>query len=221
MLFWTWAKGLEDHFDRVSRRWLDGFIVPEGAGHMFEESEMRNETEMVQYAEVDSNSILYYVSPPGLDSVGEVEERRALTRLPIFAIFHGIAPKYGIPPSFTRFIRQWPALPRFGIFLTVYVLPMTHVKSGDRYQVGSIESLPGFYGVFECRGFRDEPAFDIDEIVMKIHELETRRGSDGTERITRLLMDHLRRPTHVVPHYAVRSRGVNHTSRELRSSRSH
>jgi len=207
MLFWTWAKGLEDRFDRKSRRRLDGFIVSKGAGHMFEESEKRYETEIVQHSE-DSNSTLYYVSPPALDSAGEVEEHRALTRLPIFAIFHGIAPEHGIPPSFTGFIQQWPALPRFGIFLTVSVLPVARVENGDRYVVGSVDSLPGFYGVLQYRGFRDEPVFDIDEIVMKINELETRKGLDGTERISNLLMDHSRRPTHVVPHYAVRSRGV-------------
>jgi len=92
----------------------------------------------------------------------------------------------------------------------VSVLPVAHVKSGDRYVVGSVDTLPGFYGVLQYRGFRDEPAFHIDEIVMKINELETRMGPgpDGAKRITTRLMDHSRRPTHVVPHYAVRSGGV-------------
>jgi hypothetical protein len=79
----------------------------------------------------------------------------------------------------------------------VYVLPVAHVKSGDRYQVGSIETLPGFYGVLQYRGFRDKPVFDIDEIVVKINKLEAQQGRDGTGGIARLLMDHSRRPTHV------------------------
>jgi len=74
---------------------------------------------------------------------------------------------------------------------------VAHVKSGDRYVVGSVDTLPGFYGVLQYRGFRDKPAFYIDEIVMKINELETRMGPDGAKRLTSLLMDHSRRPTHV------------------------
>jgi len=110
----SFPQGLEDHFDRKSRRRLDGFIVSEGAGHMFEESEKRDETEVVQHSEVDSNPTLYYVTPCVPDSAGEVEERRALTRLPIFAIFHGIAHERGVPPSFTGVSTSFcsPSLPR-------------------------------------------------------------------------------------------------------------
>lgn len=90
-------QGLEDQFDRKSRQRLDGFIVSDEPGFM---SEKREETEIVQHSQIDVDSTWYYVAPLA-DSAGEVEERRALVRLPIFAIFHGIAHQHGVPPSFT------------------------------------------------------------------------------------------------------------------------
>jgi len=211
MTFWTWAKGLEERFDRKSRQRLDGIIVPEGAGAPFVESEKQGENEIVQSSDVDVdvNAIMYYVTPSPPGSAGEVEDRRALTRLPIFAIFHGISHELGVPPSFTGFLRQWPSLPRFGIFLSVFVLPVAHVEDADRYVVGRIDSLPGFYGVAQYLGFRDTPEVHINEIVTKISELENRLGPDGAQRIVSQLVDQSRRPTHVIPHYAVRSKGLN------------
>jgi KUP system potassium uptake protein len=208
-------QGLEDQFDRKSRRRLDGFIVPEGAGSMFKELEKRDEVEVVQQSALDENTTFYYVTP--LSGVaGELEEHRVLTRLPIFVIFHGMSHERGVPPSFvssstslcfpdpprdqklsTGFIRQWPALPRFGIFLTVSVLPVAHVDAVDRYVVSRVDSLPGFYGVAQYRGFRDEPSLDIDEIVTKINDVEIRLGRDGAALVVSQLKDHSLRPTHV------------------------
>ena len=117
MTFWTWAKvlyfsltlptmlsfppqGLEDQFDCKSRRRLDGFIVPEDAGSKPGESNEHNESEIVQLSALDANTNLYYVNPPLPGSAGEAEHN-ALSRLPIFAIFHGISHERGVPPSFT------------------------------------------------------------------------------------------------------------------------
>lgn len=100
-------------------------------------------------------------------------------------------------PTIPGFIRQWPALPRFGIFLTVSVLPVAYVEQVDRYVITRVESLPGFYGVAQYLGFRDEPSLDVDEIVTKINELEIRLGHDGAELIVGQLKDHSLRPTHV------------------------
>jgi KUP system potassium uptake protein len=208
MTFWTWAKGLEDQFDRKSRRRLDAFIVPEGAGSVFKPSEKNDENEVVQHSTLDDNTTFYYVSHYS-GSTSEVEEYRALTRLPTFVIFHGIAHERGVPPSFTGFIRQWPALPRFGIFLTVSVLPVAHVDDTDRYVVTRVDTLSGFYGVAQYRGFRDEPSFHIDEIITKISELEVRLRPDRAGLIASQLREQSVRLTHVVPHYAVRSKGLN------------
>jgi KUP system potassium uptake protein len=186
---------------------------------MFREPEKRDENEVVQHSDLDMNTTFYYVVPLS-GSAGDVEEHRALTRLPIFVIFHGMSHERGVPPSFTGsstplspprppgdqnhlattagFIRQWPALPRFGIFLTVSVLPVAHVEDVDRYVVSRVDSLPGFYGVAQYLGFRDEPSLHVDEIVTKINELEVRLGHEGAAGLlASQLKDHSLRPTHV------------------------
>jgi KUP system potassium uptake protein len=95
-----YLQGLEDQFDRKSRRRLDAFIVTEGAGSVFKQSEKIGENEVVQHSTLDENTTFYYVSHLS-GSASEVEEHRALTRLPIFVIFHGMAHERGVPPSFT------------------------------------------------------------------------------------------------------------------------
>lgn len=220
MTFWTWAKGLEDRFDRKSRKRLEGFIVPEGAGAIFSESEKREDGEFVELQEQNDgdNRTLYFVTPqlPDAKSAGELEERRVLSRLPLLAIFHGVSHERGVPPSFTSFLRQWPALPTFGVFLTTRVLPVPHVDDADRYVVSRVDVLPGFYGVAQYLGFRDEAALRIDEIVARVGELEERhteaqvdadRRAAARQRVAQLL-ELAHRPTHIVPHYAPKSKGL-------------
>jgi hypothetical protein len=75
---------------------------------MFAESEKNEENEITQVSAINANTTMYYVNSPRPDSAGEAE-RHALTRLPIFAIFHGIAHEHGVPPSFTgAFIPPYP-----------------------------------------------------------------------------------------------------------------
>ena len=77
------------------------------------------------------------------------------------------------------------------------VLPVAHVEDVDRYVVARVETLPGFYGVAQYRGFRDEPSFHVDEIVTKVNELEVRLRPNGAGLIQSQLRDHSVRPTHV------------------------
>ncbi|KAH8984779.1 potassium transporter [Lactarius hatsudake] len=222
MTFWTWAKGLEDRFDRKSRKRLEGFIVPEGASAAFGDSEKFEGGEFVAVQEQDdtgsdnTNKTLYFVTPslPDVNGVGAKEERRALSRLPLLAIFHGVSHERGVPPSFTGFLRQWPSLPTFGVFLTTRVLPVPHVDDADRYVVSRVEVLPGFYGVAQFLGFRDEAVLRMDEIVARIGALEERYAeADGNKRtavhrrVTQL-QELARHPTHIIPHYAPKSKGV-------------
>lgn len=95
-----YLQGLEDQFDRKSRRRLDAIIVPEGASPVFRQSEKHDETEIVQHSALDENTTFYYVSHLS-GSANEVEEQRVLARLPILVVFHGIAHEHGVPPSFT------------------------------------------------------------------------------------------------------------------------
>jgi len=218
MSFWSWAKGLEDRFDRKSRKRLEGFIIPDGAGAIFDESEKREDGEFVAVQEQNvgnDNKTLYFVTPPLPDekSASGIEQRRVLSRLPLLAIFHGVSHERGVPPSFSGFLRQWPALPTFGMFLTTSVLPVPHVDDADRYVVSRVEVLPGFYGVAQYLGFRDEPTLRIDEIVARVGELEERvpgdadRRADARSRVAELL-ELARHPTHVIPHYAPKSKNL-------------
>ncbi|KAI9441911.1 potassium transporter [Lactarius indigo] len=220
MTFWTWAKGLEDRFDRKSRKRLEGFIVPEGTSAVLSESEKYEDGEFVAVQEQDggdhANKTLYFVTPPlpDVNGAGEKEERRVLSRLPLLAIFHGVSHERGVPPSFTGFLRQWPSLPTFGVFLTTRVLPVPHVDEGDRYVVSRVEVLPGFYGVAQFLGFRDEAALRMDEIVARIGALEERFAeADGNKhsavqsRVAQL-QELARHPTHIIPHYAPKSKGL-------------
>jgi KUP system potassium uptake protein len=79
----------------------------------------------------------------------------------------------------------------------VSVLPVPRVQEEDRYVVDRVDSLPGFYGVAQYIGFRDEPALHVEEIVMKIHEVEARRGPTSAGQIGNQLMEYSHKPTHV------------------------
>ena len=63
--------------------------------------------------------------------------------------------------------------------------------------VGRVDSLPGFYGVAQYIGFRDEPSLHLDEIVLKINEVEARLEPTIAGQIGDQLMEYSRRPTHV------------------------
>jgi KUP system potassium uptake protein len=67
----------------------------------------------------------------------------------------------------------------------------------DRYVVNRVDTLSGFYGVAQYRGFRDEPSFHIDEIVTKISELEVRLRPDRAGLIASQLREQSVRLTHV------------------------
>lgn len=219
-------QGLEDRFDRMSRKRLEGFIVPDGAGAIFGEAEKKAEGEFAVQElnnDGDNNKTLYFITPPLPVPKGdvEVEERRVLSRLPLLAIFHGVSHERGVPPSFTGkrtdthalpfltrsplmhtgFLRQWPSLPTFGVFLTTKVLPVPHVNKVDRYVVSRVEVIPGFFAVAQYLGFRDPAALYMDEIVARIAALEERYPDPDRRAAARARVEQLeqfaRHPTHM------------------------
>ncbi|KAI0061789.1 potassium transporter [Artomyces pyxidatus] len=219
MVFWNWSKGLENRFDGATRRHLSHFIVTSekdtgilqpslpSAG-----SESGDDASILALEPsektVDSNATFYCVVPAS--SGGELlETRRELGRLPVLAVFHKMGHERGVPYSFTGFIRQWPALPSFAIFLSVNVLPIGHVTLEDRYVVEKIESVPGFYGVSYYLGFREEFEMQVDEIVKRISALEARINPNGAPALIKQLNAVASTSTHVVPHYDISSKGVN------------
>ncbi len=82
---------------------------------------------------------------------------------------------------------------------------MPHVDEADRYVVSRVEVLPGFYGVAQYLGFRDEAALHINEIVARVGELEGRYAeadADGNKRAAvrrrvAQLLELARHPTHM------------------------
>ena len=83
------------------------------------------------------------------------------------------------------------------MFLTTSVLPVPHVEDADRYVVSRVEELPGFYGVAQYVGFRDEATLRIDEIVARVGEVEERYSGPDARHGAAELLELSRHPTHV------------------------
>ncbi|KAI0060612.1 potassium transporter [Artomyces pyxidatus] len=218
MTFWNWAKGLEDRFDGANRRHLSRFIVTsEKATTLYQPPRLpaASDDGSIQSADPlekagDVDATYYCMVPAGGDEGGEPSEvRRELGRLPVLAVFHKMAHERGVPHSFISFIRQWPALPRFVIFLSVNVLPIGHVTLADRYVVDKIDTVPGFYGVSYYLGFRDEFEMQMDEIVKRLSALEARLNPTDAAELIKQLEAVASTSTHVVPHYDVQSRKLD------------
>ena len=123
MVFWTWAKGLEDEFDGVNRRNLRHFIskvisekpvsppplhpVSPGGVEFIEEylaAALANPAPPDEPQRVKQTVQLF------LD-VGE-QEKIPLPRMSTMAIFHKLSSGKGVPHTFYGFLRRWPALPQ-------------------------------------------------------------------------------------------------------------
>lgn len=108
MVFWNWAKGLEDAFDSRNRRQLHDFIV--GKDDTAYDGKVRHDIvddEAIVEHEVEteeSDTATLYCLPTDAPNGDEknVEGRRELGRVPLFAIFHRMANEKGVPHSFTR-----------------------------------------------------------------------------------------------------------------------
>ncbi|KAG8965644.1 hypothetical protein FRC03_000339 [Tulasnella sp. 419] len=225
LVFWTWAKGLEDRFDGANRKNLRQFLVLDDAivrakgdttrvvstvGHVGSLSEGLPRTKTVEEDEIEDLS----ATPSHklwLVSEDEKQEKSELARLPICAVFHKLSSGRGVPHTFYGFLRQWPALPRVTIFLSVRIVNVPRVHIQQRYTVTKVRSLEGFYGVTYALGFRDKFNVQIGAIIDRICILETRSGAndegDAVQRIheIRTAAEH---STHIVPYYHAVSKGV-------------
>lgn len=203
MLFWTWAKRLEDKFDGKNRKNLRHFIVAGDKG-IVTMTARGPEVGEIDESESDSVDRYYYYANDKLATERE-EARKELVRIPTCAIFHKFAAGRGVPHSFVGFIRRWPALPEVVIFLSVCVVPAPRVHPDERYDVNKVRSVKGFYGVTYYIGFREDFRVNIDEIVAKISSLE-----DSSDPRSSEIMNEIKKAafetTHIVPHYHVISK---------------
>ncbi|PAV24186.1 potassium transporter [Pyrrhoderma noxium] len=219
MVFWTWAKGLEDKFDGANRRNLRLFISEGDDGANTVHIETADERSLNEHDrgsgvtfERDAPT-LYYMARTTMQTPTDEksmmvweEEKRKLPRIDSCAIFHKLTPGSGVPHSFIGFVRQWPSLPRVVIFLSVRMLPVAHITSNDRYEVTKVRSLTGFYGVTYYLGFRDEFEVKVDEVIQNICLLERQIDPQGSERIIAEIHSAAKTSTHIVPHYHVTSK---------------
>ncbi|KZP18771.1 potassium transporter, partial [Athelia psychrophila] len=224
MLFWTWAKRLEDQFDGANRRNLRHFILND-SGH---QKETLSLSPNVQFAQSDASDLdeeneggpsYYFLSrttsgdvegkaSPMEEKASPMEERRELPRIPTCAIFHKLKSGKGVPHTFIGFIRQWPALPRVVIFLSTRVLPVARVPVEERYVVDKVRSVDGFYGVTYFVGFRDSFAVQISDIIDRICVLEVGADPNSCSEKVREIRQVAGNTTHMVPHYHVTSRRI-------------
>ncbi|KAG6853925.1 hypothetical protein C0991_012415 [Blastosporella zonata] len=176
MLLWTWAKALEDKFDGANRQNLRHFIQKDDKKVEAEDTD------------TDMDSTLYYV-PAGVPELNSdsralvLGERRELQRIPTCAIFHKMSEGKGVPHTFIGLIRQWPAIPRVVIFLSVCVVSVARVPKEERYVVSKVRSVEGFYGVTYYVGFRDDFNVQITDLVDTICDLERSSNTTGSAAI--------------------------------------
>ena len=149
MVFWTWAKELEDEFDGSNRRNLRHFIstevrlisekptraaspslqIGDGAGDEAGVSEM-NVVNMEDQLKEEVSLFLHRDTPTSLSQRASPldgkkspkEEKMALVRLPTCAVFHKTSAGKGAPHTFYGFLRQWPSVPRIVVSIHLHSL---------------------------------------------------------------------------------------------------
>nr|GAT52232.1 predicted protein [Mycena chlorophos] len=206
--FWTWAKGLEDKFDGEHRQNLRHFIHADIIEEE-EEKEPANEPEDEDAVTTTTTEkrvrkdVKYHFEDPYRDDDKAEEAQLPLVRLPTCAVFHKIARGQGAPHTFVGFIRQWPALPRVVIFLSVTVLPVARVPVAERYVITKVRTVEGFYGVSGCLGFRDDFDFRPHDIIDQICDLEMKIDPEGGSLVVEQIRAVARTTTHIAPHYHI------------------
>ncbi|KZO92922.1 potassium transporter [Calocera viscosa TUFC12733] len=232
MIFWSWAKGLEDNFDGVNRHNLRHFIVNSankphgnviGDGIKIGKTSAHNFSTMAtltQGSGGDENSTEEDViskedsKPDALYLVSEDKTFvRELNRVPIMAIFHKIAGGKGVPHTFYAFLKQWPALPRIVVFLSIKILPVARLpEHEERYLITKVRTLNGFYGITYQIGFREDFDVKIEEIVAGLCAVEARYARDDEDAqrmVAEVRVAAETSITHIMPNYWVYSKPIN------------
>lgn len=167
----------------------------------------------------EKKSNYYFVDEDNLGIKLDADhEKVTLARVNTCAIFHKLTHGKGVPHTFmgesylwcfleylqliyssSGFIRQWPALPRVVIFLSVCTLPTPRVDPQDRYVVNKARTVEGFFGVTYYLGFRDNFDVQISEITERICGIEAR----DDPRESAVIIGEIRKATRSVTHMYV------------------
>jgi len=142
MVFWTWAKGLEDGFDGANRRNLRHFISKVVSEKISSPSALTPgplSSRAVDFKEDDITAPKLPESDPPAEDQEMVEtvqlfldvggqESVPLTRMSTMAVFHKLSSGKGVPHTFYGFLKQWPALPRVVVSLLVDAQVVTRFR---------------------------------------------------------------------------------------------
>lgn len=140
MVFWTWARGLEDEFDGKNRKNPRSFLVsrpnsrrpqtPISTGS--EEQDAGKFSTDEDVVELDSLPHLRHRAAAADDEEDKVPDTLTfieedtnneigIVRIPTCAVFHKLTAGKGVPHAFYGFIKQMPALPRLVVrFLLLF-----------------------------------------------------------------------------------------------------
>ncbi|KAF9561755.1 potassium transporter [Agrocybe pediades] len=208
MVLWVWAKSHEDNFDGKNRMNLRHFIHHDNRnGTLSLEDEISSDHQDISYYFYKGTAGEALGSDKYLDEKNG--ERKELARINSCAVFHKIASGKGVPHTFIGFIRQWPALPRVIIFLSVCVVPVARVPTEERYVVSKVRTIEGFYGVTYYIGFRDDFDVQIKALIDKICALEMQLNPAVSEAFLQEIRSASETSTHIAPHYHVVSKKVD------------
>ncbi|KAM6494401.1 Potassium transporter [Amanita muscaria] len=222
MLLWTWARGLEEGFDRANRKNLRHFIQQNKSTESLFTAQDAEKADVVKPEDdhrviIDSatatsrrvKALSYVTRYRVTEDPNEVlEAKRDLQRIPTCAIFHKFTRGTGVPHTFISFIRQWPALPNVVIFLSICVVPIARVSEDDRYVVRKVRSLEGIYGVTYYLGFREEFSINTDRLAEQLCAAELQTNPDTSKEFLEDIRALVINATHIVPHYHLVSNRV-------------
>ncbi|GAA6004079.1 hypothetical protein JCM10207_002415 [Rhodosporidiobolus poonsookiae] len=211
LLLWSWAKGLEDEFDRLHRHRLAD--VMRRSPTMADEKDARHGADEVE-EDITTMDVLRRSSvkrphPPDYELA---HGGASLARPPVFALFHNhsSSSSEGAPHSFTAYLRNIPALPQIIIFLTIRTCGVAHVSEEDRYLVDRVRAFTGIYIANVSFGYRDE--IDLSSVAgplrNRIVALEMRAAAgeedlrDRIETVDRAVKGSV---THILPNFHVTS----------------
>ncbi|GFZ49919.1 hypothetical protein JCM24511_07322 [Saitozyma sp. JCM 24511] len=219
MVFWSWARELEDSFDDsnaeklsriITRRALDEKAplrkpaVNETEGVSNDDLHLSHSVEADAENELSTQGSEHDIPPLYLRAV--TGESTVLTRIPVMAIFHrNDAANRGVPHSFVSFLQRYPALPDIVIFLSTRIVGVPHVPEEDRYIVNKVRSLQGFYGVTLRVGYLDSRTPSLPALLPYLTSIEARSSASPAPVIDALTAA-AHNATHFIPSYTVISR---------------
>ncbi|BGP18030.1 hypothetical protein JCM10213_008435 [Rhodosporidiobolus nylandii] len=208
LLLWSWARGLEDKFDRLHRYRLSEIMRPSFNDELtVEEKPKAQAADEIAVVDETGTSEMRERRKPKLPAYEIAGGGAELARPPVFALFHNhsSSSSEGAPHAFTAFLHSYPALPAIIVFLTVRTCGVPHVAPEDRFLVQRLPRYDGIYTSTISFGYRD--TLDLSDVAgplrNRIVALQTRTAANAEElreKVAKLDAAVLGAVTHILPH---------------------